>query len=141
MKNILLLLIVMLWGCQTTNAPNPQDGDVPIPASALPAETMNSPLIDEPVSPRFLMENMMNLAPETVQNILGEPSLIRTEKDVHVWLYHNTECVLHLYFYPNDNGDYRLDYTETAGIGLKSLNPTVSPNACLDSFITIPQTP
>ena len=67
----------------------------------------------------------------------GTPSLKRTEKDVRVWLYQNAECILHLYFYPNENGDFRLDYVEAAAADLTSDNPTVSANACLDSLVVV----
>ena len=43
---------------------------------------------------------------------------------------------LHLYYYPSDNGDFRLDYVETMAADMTADNPTVSPNACLSSHVT-----
>ncbi len=128
------LLLILLQGCQDAAVPV-EPTPPPPPPVIEEVEIIPEPVIPEPPKPRFIIENIMNLTPDTLQNILGEPSLKRTEKDVRVWLYKNSECVLHLYFYPNDNGDFRLDYVETGAVDINADNPTVSPNACLDSHL------
>ena len=140
MRVLIFLLGVVLSGCQTVAPPKSQTP--PSPESVV--ESVTEPVVqiaaeavvEEPVKPRFVVENIMNLAPDTLQNILGKPSLKRVERDARVWLYRNDECVLHLYFYPDDNGDFRLDYVETAAVDMTADNPTVSPGACLDSHVT-----
>lgn len=133
MRIICFFLVIILTGCQGKAAPVEQ---APPPEPVIEeVEVIVEPDIPEPPKPRFVIENIMNLAPDTLQNILGEPSLKRTEKDARVWLYRNSECILHLYFYPNENGDFRLDYVATAALDQTADNPTVSPNACLDSHV------
>lgn len=128
-----LPLLLLLMGCQgEIIAPVVQ---TPPPPVTQQVEVMVEPMIPAPPKPRFVIENIMNLAPDTLRNILGKPSLRRMEKDARVWLYRNSECILHLYFYPDDNGDFRLDYVNTSALDSDADNPTVSPNACLDSHV------
>lgn len=136
----------MMTACQSTsgpgdekildNAPVLAPDDIEDGLGTDEEDPPSEPVEVVPPKPRFVMENIMNLAPGTLRNILGKASLVRKEKDVEVWLYQNQECTLHLYFYPNENDDMRLDYVETSGLGLSSENPTVSPNACLDSHVS-----
>ena len=139
MRALIFLLVILLSGCQTADLPEPQAS----PRPEFVTESVTEPVreqvvevvVEEPLKPHFILENIMNLAPDTLQNILGKPSLKRVERDARVWLYRNDECVLHLYFYPDDNGDFRLDYVETAAADMTADNPTVSPGACLDSHV------
>lgn len=132
MRKIWILSVILIAGCQGQQAPVEQ---TPPPPIVEEVEVIVEPVIPVPPKPRLIIENIMNLTPDTVQKILGEPSLIRTEKGVRVWLYKNSECVLHLYYYPSDNGDFRLDYVETMAADMTADNPTVSPNACLSSHV------
>lgn len=132
MKKISFLLSLLLAGCQVTQAPIIETAP---PVTADPVVVESEPVIVEPPKPKFIMANIMNLAPDTVQNILGAPLLKRKEKNVQVWLYKNSQCILNLYFYPDENGDMKLDYVDTDAVGLKVRNPTVSPNACLNSHL------
>ncbi len=135
MRVVFLIFPVFLMGCQANIEPVEQ---LPPPVQET-VTVIEEPVIEEvvesPPAPRFIIENIMNLTPDTLQNILGEPSLKRVEGDVWVWLYRNSQCVLHLYFYPDDNGDSRLDYVAAEAVNPMAENPTVSPNACLDSLI------
>ncbi len=128
---ILGVMTIFLAGCQTPENPVEQ---APLPIAAA-AEAPEEPIVIIPQGPRFIMENIMGLAPDTLLNILGEPSLKRREREAEVWLYGNSECRLHLYYYPDDNGDFRLDYAAAAAADPAAENPTVSPNACLNSFV------
>lgn len=139
MRIISILLVILVGGCQAAKEPEVQAPPPPEPVVEKVVIVVES-VVEEPPKPRFVIDNIMNLAPDTLKNILGEPSLKRKERDARVWLFSNHECLLHLYFYPNDNGDFRLDYVETAAVDLTADNPTVSPNACLDSHV-IPEEP
>lgn len=132
MRKISFLLSLLLVGCQATQAPVIE---TPLPEPVAVEEVTPEPVIVEPPKPKFIMANIMNLAPGTVQNILGVPLLKRKDKNVQVWLYRNSECILNLYFYPDENNDLKLDYVDTDAVGLTVKNPTVSPNACLNSHI------
>ncbi|MCF6216383.1 MAG: hypothetical protein L3J58_09435 [Emcibacter sp.] len=128
---ILGILTIFLAGCQTPEKPIEQ---APPPIAAA-EEAPEEPIVITPPRPRFIMENIMGLTPDTLLNILGEPSLRRHEREAEVWLYGNSECRLHLYYYPDDNGDFRLDYVAAAAADPAAENPTVSPNACLNSLV------
>ncbi len=135
-----IFCVLLLGGCQATNTPPVEQTPPPevVPEQVMPEV---APVKPSPSKPRFIIDNIMNLAPETIRNILGQAALIRKEKNVRVWLYRNSECRLHLYFYPDDNGDFRLNYVETTAVDISAANPTVSPNACLDSFVIPDQQP
>jgi len=134
-----ILGVLLLSGCQATNTPPVEQAPV---SESLPVTVPKVvPVAPPPPKPRFIIDNIMNLAPETIRNILGQAALIRKEKNARVWLYRNSECRLHLYFYPDDNGDFRLNYVETTAVDISAANPTVSPNACLDSFVIPDQQP
>jgi len=137
MRAVFLGLMICLAGC-AAKSPPPMEVEPAIAEPVAPEsvpEPFSEPEVATPSEPRIVMDTIMNLAPDTVQNILGAPSLKRAEREAEVWLYSNQICVLHLYFYPDDNGDFRLSYVETAAADSGADNPTVSPNACLDSLI------
>lgn len=134
MRFIFLFLVMLLGGCQMENTAELQVPPVSEPIIEAPVvEVEQRPQVS--LKPRFVIESIMGLAQDTLQNILGEPSLKRHERDVRVWMYRNEECVLHLYFYSNENGDFRLDYVEAGAVDLSADNPTVSSEACLDSHV------
>ncbi len=85
--------------------------------------------------PLFRVENIIGLSPQTVEEILGPAEIARREKDARVWMYKNADCVIHLYFYENELGDMTLDYVDSLAADLTAPNPTVSADACLDSFV------
>jgi len=138
MHKIFVLMAMLLGACQSSHIPVEQ---APPLAQIVEKPTLNPDPPPAPPKPRFVVATIMDLAPDTLRNILGAPRLKRTERDAEVWLYRNGECAMHLYFYPNDNGDYRLNYVETEATDPAAANPTVSPNACLDSFVTTAPTP
>ncbi len=71
-------------------------------------------IVAKPPEPRFKMSNIMGLERNTVENILGQPSLKRVEKEAEVWLYDNQFCNAHVYFYEDDNSAMHVQYVETA---------------------------
>ncbi|PCI51682.1 MAG: hypothetical protein COB49_01100 [Alphaproteobacteria bacterium] len=143
MREICILAVILLAGCQGDPVPVEQAPPVIEPVEVIieEVEVLTEPVVPEPPKPLFVMANIINLAPGTLQNILGEPSLKRVEKGARVWLYKNSECVMHLYFYPDENGDFRLDYVATAAADQTADNPTVSANACLDSHVIVTEDP
>ncbi|WP_138380848.1 hypothetical protein [Luteithermobacter gelatinilyticus] len=102
-------------------------------------------------APLFGLENILGLTPATIEVIFGEPDLRRREKQAEVWMYKSPQCISHLFFYENENGDLQLDYVNSHAVDLQSVNPTVSPDACIDSHVdkerlkagnfTLPQRP
>jgi len=131
--------VLLLSGCQGSDIVPVEQAPVSESMPVTVPEVV--PVAPPPPKPHFIIDNIINLAPETIRNILGQAALIRREKNARVWLYRNSECRLHLYFYPDDNGDFRLNYVETTAVDISAANPTVSPNACLDSFVIPDQQP
>ena len=142
-KAVLLLSVILIAGCggagtepPVSEAPPPdqvQEAELPVPAPEPEPE------------PMFRIENIVGLSPHTVEEILGPAQVVRREKDARVWMYKNSNCVVHLYFYENELGDMVLDYVDTMAADLSAPNPTVSGDACLDSLVVkrerLPQAP
>ena len=104
-----LSVVLMISAC------GPEKGvvDTPPPAPAVAPE----PIIAEklkPAEPQFQMTNILGLTTNSVEQILGDPSLRRVENTAEVWLYDNQFCNAHVYFYENDNGDLNVEYIETS---------------------------
>jgi len=131
---ISVIMLTFLAGCQTTDDSVKQMPPPPILPNVIVEEAHDTAAI-QPLKPRLVLENIMGLSPDTLLNIFGAPALKRMERDAEVWLYGNSECRVHLYYYPNDNGDFRLDYVATTAADPASKNPTVSADACLDSLV------
>lgn len=84
--------------------------DVPPPA---PSVAPVAPALNVP-EPRFQMRNIIGLEKDTVENIMGQPSLKRIEKEAEVWLYDNQFCNAHVYFYEDDNSEMHAEYIESS---------------------------
>lgn len=136
MKYLTLAACLLLWGCSPVQAPQIAAPSVEETIVEVP-EPEPDPAPPSKPEPRFAIATMLGLGSDTVKNILGKPSLLRLEKQAEVWLYRNAQCVMHLYFYDNENGDLRLDYLETSALDLEAKNPTVSPVACLNSHVPV----
>lgn len=106
------LVALLLVGACTQDAPPPEV----VPPAPVVLEIMEPVVVPviEP-KPRFFLTQLMGLAPQTVEGILGTPLLRHKEKEAEVWLYKNAFCALHLYSYENENGDLRVDYVESTG--------------------------
>lgn len=63
--------------------------------------------------------------------LIGAPGLVRREKGVEVWQYTDNSCTLLLYFYEDQSGKRKLNYSETLSKGPAE----VAPAACLASQI------
>ncbi len=63
------------------------------PAAA--AKTTQPPINDDP-------HQLMGLAPQAVNRLLGPPSLLRTEAPAEVWQYKAEDCVLDIYLYAEE---------------------------------------
>ncbi len=102
---IFLAGVFILTACQPTT----KVVDIPPPAPV--AVVSPAP---KPPEPRFKMSNIIGLEKTTVENIMGQPSLKRIEKEAEVWLYDNQFCNAHVYFYEDDNSDMHAEYIETS---------------------------
>ena len=103
-----VLLLVAACGPeeqQVVDTPPPAPAEVPEPVIA------EKP---EPAEPQFQMNTILGLATNSVEQILGDPSLKRIESAAEVWLYDNQFCNAHVYFYENDNGDLQVEFIETS---------------------------
>ncbi|WP_321394472.1 hypothetical protein [Emcibacter sp.] len=131
MKYLLPAVLFFLTSCGSAGTPPVTETPVSEPAVPEEAEPVPEPEPD----PLFRVENIIGLSPLTVEGILGPAEVVRHEKDARIWMYKNSDCVIHLYFYENELGDLTLDYVDSLAADLSSPNPTVSSDACLDSFV------
>ena len=65
------------------------------PASPAPEITARRGVNDDP-------DQLMGLAPQAVNRLLGPPSLLRTETPAEVWQYKAADCVLDIFLYAEE---------------------------------------
>lgn len=60
---------------------------------------------------------LMGLAPDAVNRLLGQPSLLRSEPPAQVWQYKKADCVLDIFLYVGETkpGNMRVTYYEIRG--------------------------
>lgn len=84
----------------------------------------------EPVIAGVEPARLMGLGRSELANLMGTPSILRTEPPGELWLYKNEACVAHVYLYENGGpDDYRVRYVETRGA-----DAAVSTSKCLAAF-------
>lgn len=126
----LISAILMVAAC----GPEKQVVDTQPPA---PEVTPEPEIIEKPTpaEPQFKMNNILGLTTNSVEQILGDPSLRRVENTAEVWLYDNQFCNAHVYFYENDNGDLNVEFIETSEeknlMGLKGQRA----DFCISTFL------
>ena len=105
----LISVVLMVSAC----GPEKEVVDTPPPA---PEITPEPEIVEKPkpAEPQFKMNNILGLTKNSVEQILGNPSLRRVENKAQVWLYDNQFCNAHVYFYENDNGDLNVEFIETS---------------------------
>ena len=72
--------------------------------SRMPQKPPKPPINDDP-------HQLMGLAPDAVNSLLGLPSLLRTESPAEVWQYTAEDCVLDIYLYAKEQTPDRLRVT------------------------------
>jgi len=132
------IVLISLWLVACGDQPAPSENQPvpePVVEEAAPAvdaaEVAPEPVIEEP---KIKVEDVMGLLPTTIRSMLGEPRLIRSEKESRVWLYRHAECVMNFYFYENENGDYALDFIEAFAANLTDEKVSVSKEDCLNNL-------
>jgi len=108
---ILCLISVVLMVCACGPEKEVVDIPPPVPEVTPEPEIVEKP---KPAEPQFKMNNILGLTTNSVEQILGNPSLRRVENTAEVWLYDNQFCNAHVYFYENDNGDLNVEFIETS---------------------------
>ncbi len=84
-----------------------------------------------PPPPRFDPKSLVGLERNQVALLMGVPSLLRTERNVEVWLYEGVRCVAHLYFYENTETEgYRVRHFETRSRS----GELIAARTCLDGL-------
>ncbi|MFC3052033.1 hypothetical protein [Kordiimonas pumila] len=95
MRYSLLLCAVALSACSATTSPPPATQQPPAAPVVTPKPTKVAP----PVTPQTNALSLKGLNPREVQDIAGEPSLVRRDNNVQVMLYETNSCVLEIVFY------------------------------------------
>lgn len=101
MKTARLLPFVFLAACGGT-AQEPAITQVPAEV-APPVET---PAISEPPAPPPDPTRLSGLNPREVQELIGEPSLVRRDANVQAMLFENHDCVFEVIFYEPTEDDH-----------------------------------
>jgi len=114
---LVLVAGLVLAGCAATEGQPAADEPPPPPApTAFGAnEDESTPLVNPPAGPAVPYNGMATLPPvnddprqlmgldhESLNEMLGEPALIRRDGDAEVWQYRADRCVLDLFLYGTD---------------------------------------
>ena len=84
--------------------PGPESPAAPLPESAAAAP---APELAKPARP----EDVLGLAADALEKLLGRPELVRRDAPAQVWQYRSASCVVDLYLYP-ERASYRVAYIE-----------------------------
>ena len=102
------------------SAPAPAVAALPPETSTAPAEAPATPAaeaVDAPAGPSFQAadpadpDEVMGLARGEVEELLGEPGLVRREAPAEVWQYQSGGCVLDVFLY-EASAEYEVVYLE-----------------------------
>jgi len=127
---------LFLAGCGTTDDQSAANEPPPPPdVTAFGAnEDEGTPLDNPPASPAMPYNGMATLPPvndnpqqlmgldhESLNEMLGEPALVRRDGDAEVWQYRADRCVLDLFLYGVDKKVEHVDLRDRGGEGEESV--------------------
>jgi hypothetical protein len=96
------------------------DGAAPEQSATAPA-----PELAKPARP----EDVLGLAADALEKLLGRPELVRRDAPAEVWQYRSESCVVDLYLYP-EKTSYRVAFIEARDHSAAS----IAPDRCFDSL-------
>lgn len=92
---------LLLGGCLAPLAYRP--GEAGAIGSPAPAAAMTDPAPQQPLAapvPQYALDDLLQMSPQGLRELLGEPGLLRREGNGQMWRYVGGECVLFLFLYP-----------------------------------------
>ena len=105
--------------------PSPGSPAAPLPESAAPENSAPAPELDKPARP----EDVLGLAADALEKLLGRPDLVRRDAPAQVWQYRSASCVVDLYLYP-EKTSYRVAFIEARDRSAASM----AADRCFDSL-------
>jgi hypothetical protein len=120
----------------STPPPVPPKSAPPQPQAALPpaqSPPAQSPIEAPPEPPK--LEELRGLNAVQLTALLGKPTLLRDESAAQMWQYRSETCVLHLFLYPAQGGEKRVQYVEARSRQIGAATATTGPNECLATLV------
>jgi hypothetical protein len=114
-----LMLALMLGAC-TEQAGNPvvdstamtTEADTVLEEiAALPPAEPEIPPPPPPI-PVPAPESLVGYYEVGLENLFGQPEFVRRDPPAELWQYHTESCVLDLFLYENESGNYLVDHIE-----------------------------
>ncbi|WP_262693330.1 hypothetical protein [Kordiimonas aquimaris] len=107
--------LLLLSACSTPPVTTPAaeivEPQTPTPISLPQEDPAPEPTTPAPIIVDFDMIN--GQTPASVQNYLGQPSLVRRDENVQIMIYETDVCVFQVTFYEPANGDhFRAEHTD-----------------------------
>jgi hypothetical protein len=89
--------------------PSPGSPSAPLLESAAPENSAAAPapVPAKPARP----EDILGLAADAIEKLLGRPELVRRDAPAQVWQYRSASCIVDLYLYP-EKTSYRVAFIE-----------------------------
>jgi hypothetical protein len=128
----------------TTDAPGTTPPASPVPPKSAPQQRQaslppakspptQSPIESPPEPPK--LEELRGLNAVQLTTLLGKPTLLRDEPAAQMWQYRSETCVLHLFLYPAQGGEKRVQYVEARSRQIGATAATTGPNECLATLV------
>lgn len=107
--------------------PSAASPPAPLPESPAPENSAAAPapVPAKPARP----EDVLGLAADALEKLLGRPELVRRDAPAEVWQYRSNSCVVDLYLYP-ENAAYRVAFIEARDPSAASM----AADRCFDSL-------
>ena len=107
--------------------PGPGSPPAPLPESAAPENSAAAPTpeLTKPARP----EDVLGLAADALEKLLGRPELVRRDTPAQVWQYRSASCVVDFYLYP-EKTSYRVAFIEARDRSAASM----AADRCFDSL-------
>ncbi|HEY4134497.1 MAG TPA: hypothetical protein VGO34_04725 [Alphaproteobacteria bacterium] len=81
------------------------------------------------------LEELRGLNAAQLTALLGKPTLLRDEPAAQMWQYRSESCVLHLFLYPAQGGEKRVQYAEARSRQIGAPATTTGPSECLATLV------
>lgn len=116
--------------CSTPQTP------APVQQTAAPIETPPQEVpapIEEPAGPSVDFSLINGKTPASVQDYLGQPSLVRRDENVQIMIFETDTCVFQVTFYEPSNGDhFRAEHTDARNRKGNAYDPEL----CVQQLLT-----
>ena len=132
-KALILAALLAFAACDAANMPSPIPANRVGTSVSTPTNTIESVTAAPQVEPDYIprTEELIGLGEAETEGYFGEPSLRRTDQGAQIWQYQADECVLFLFFYPDEDETPRVSYVTSSGARAGQASP--GDQACVDA--------